>query len=138
MSLEPSASRRRSERKLKSPKALMSIGPLIPLALTACVIAGAAFKGFTSLGTGQLIKSHHTETLTSREVWGGEEDDDDSSHAWSRTRSVRAGERDKCKRWFRRRALIEWEMKVLKLRLLYGCVSARVLRFRRRSLRSPN
>lgn len=98
------------------PKAVMWSGPLIPLALTAFSIAGATFEASTSSGTAQLWKSHHTETLTSREWLGAEveedeeekdEWDDENSHAWSRSRSVGAGERER-KRWSRRRALIGW------------------------------
>lgn len=50
-----------------SPKALIRRGPLIPLALTAFVIAGATSRASTPAGTWQFSKSHHTETLTSRE-----------------------------------------------------------------------
>lgn len=50
-----------------SPKAVIVIGPLIPLFLIAAVIDCATLKTLTPTGKLQLRKSHQTETLTDRD-----------------------------------------------------------------------
>lgn len=50
-----------------SPKAVISIGPFIPLALIAAAMEWATLKTLIPEGTLQFSKSHHTETFTFRD-----------------------------------------------------------------------
>lgn len=60
-------------------------GPLIPLALTASIIAGQTLAASKPDGMLQFLKSHHAQTLTFRDESSEEEDEDDvdvdGSHA---------------------------------------------------------